>query len=176
MPLRFNFLFLVIVLLLSCEGRTQPQFIYTDCDVDTMPRFNGTEEDLLMFFSKRVHPSHLMTGDKDRASFQVVLKLYFSPLGLLDSSDYMLSSNVYLERAIERALEEMPPWRPAVKDGVKVAAHVFIPLIFRDDGGYFTVLRNQRALTYNKNQGGGLLKTVLVLGTIALFVIFVFNQ
>ncbi|PKP01353.1 MAG: hypothetical protein CVU11_15450 [Bacteroidetes bacterium HGW-Bacteroidetes-6] len=148
--------------------------IYTDCDVDTLALYGGTEEDLCAFFEQRVRPTHLMTGDNANSSFFVVLKLYFSPLGLLDSSDYQTISNVYLEKSINKSLEKMPPWSPAKKDGVAVASYVYLPLTFTDAGGWFDVSTSKMGYAVQKNQGFTPLKALLMVGVIVIIYLEMF--
>lgn len=156
--------------------------IYTDCDVDTLALFGGTEEDLCAFFEQRVKPTHLITGDNDNSMFFIVLKLYFSPLGLLDSSAFQSnindypgkSSNIYLEKSIGKALEYMPPWSPAKKDGVAVASYVYLPLTFTDAGGWFDVSTSKIGYAEQKNQGFTPLKALLMVGVVVIIYLEMF--
>ena len=156
--------------------------IYTDCEVDTLALYGGSEEDLCAFFEQRVKPTHLITGEKENSSYFVVLKLYFSPLGLLDSSEYQInindypgiSSNIYLEKSINKALEYMPPWSPAKKNGVAVDSYVYLPLIFTDAGGWFDVSSSKMGYAEQKNQGFTPLKAILIVAVVAIIYLEMF--
>lgn len=177
MKLLFSILILFSISMASAQQTQRNQYgaIYTDCEVDTLPKFGQGEEDLYAFFEQRVHPTHLITGDDDNVTLFAVLKLYISPLGLLDSSEFQSSSSVYLEKAISRSLDEMPPWKPAKKEGVAVATHVYVPLKFTDAGGYFIVANSGIHEVAIRNQGFSFLKAVLAVGAIILFSKLVFG-
>ncbi|PLW93574.1 MAG: hypothetical protein C0592_05645 [Marinilabiliales bacterium] len=143
---------------------------YSYNDVDTLARYTGGEDALYVFFEHRLHPTHLIKGDNEQKEFRVILVLHLSELGLLDSSRFEYNTNVYLERQIERALEDMPPWIPARKDGVTAPCSIYIPMLIIDEGGIYRVIRDPNGFMVTKNKGGTLIKAVLLVGTIAIFV------
>lgn len=166
----------ILILLLLCgmlraQENRQHHYgvLYTDCNVDTLATYPGGENDLYRFFEQRVIPTHLMTGGSENSVFNVIMKLYFSDLGLLDSVEYKNSSNAYLEKSINKALQSMPPWNPAKKDGIAVSSYVYLPLTFSDAGGYFVVRNSGLDVAVTKNKGFTMLKGVLLIGAVVLF-------
>jgi len=156
---------------LQAQDNRQHQYgaIYTDCEVDTMATYGGGENELYMFFEQRVIPTHLITGGNENATFFVIMKLNFSRYGQLDSVEFRNSSNVYLENSILKALQEMPIWNPAKKDGIAVPSYVYLPLKFRDAGGYFDVGNSGADVAVVHNRGFSLLKGILLVGAIVIF-------
>ena len=168
--------FIQVILVFQCaalqaQKNQQHQYgtIYTDCDVDTMATYGGTENDLYMFFEQRIVPNHMMTGEQENATFFVLLKLNFTELGLLDSVEFKNSSNVYLEKSIIQAMRDMPPWKPAKKDGLAVSSYVYLPLSFREEGGYFDVSNSGADVAVVRNRGFNVLKGILLIGSIVIF-------
>lgn len=167
----------VILILLLLSGMLKAQenrqhhygVLYTDCEVDTMASYPAGENDLYHFFEQRVIPTHLMTGGNENTSYYVLMKLYFSDIGLLDSVEFNSVSNVYLEKSIRKALQSMPPWNPAKKGGIAVSSYIYLPLTFTDGGGYFIVRNSGLDVAVTNNKGFTLLKGVLLIGAIVLF-------
>ncbi len=172
----------VIIVLLYCiifstldaqNDNTIHQYgtFYTYNNVDTLARFPGGEDELFTFFEYRIHPTHLIKGEEENNVFRVILVLHISELGFLDSSRFEYNTNVYLERQINRALEEMPPWMPAKKDGITTSSSVYIPMLIVNEDGIFRVTKDPSGFSVTQNKGFSLLKAILFVGTIATFLI-----
>jgi len=171
--------FLTVILFLSFaaiygqNNNTIHQYgtFYCYNEVDTLALFPGGEDELFAFFENRLHPTHLMTGDTDNNIFRVILVLHLSELGFLDSSRFEFNTNVYLEKQIEYALREMPPWIPARKNGVTVSSSIYIPMLIINEGGFFRVAADPHGFQVTENKGFSLLNAALFLSTIAFFVL-----
>lgn len=107
--------------------------VYTDSMVDSMPQFPGGEEDIWRLIMENFRVNSGIANEAGTIENVFVVTLIVDEDGNTTDIAFHQSYNSLVEKEMLRVLEMMPPWKPAVTDGLPVPCRVYFPVRYLID-------------------------------------------
>ncbi|MFH0894702.1 MAG: hypothetical protein V2A54_09720 [Bacteroidota bacterium] len=163
----------------NAKKEKEPSVIQYNCkyynpDVDTLPAYSGTSEDMYQFILQNIIVTMGVKQALGRAALYIP---YFvvEPDGSIDNINFYSGDFVILEKELTRIIQKMPPWRPAKRKYRAVPFTIYLPLNFCMNSFNNIEIRNIGVLhNTGKKKRNNFLRALVAFTITMLFAKFVF--
>jgi protein TonB len=121
--------FVAICLAVFTELKAAPaDTVYTH--VDTMPEYAGGAKGLIDYLQDSIAYTRVQWQD-NIPERKVLVRFVVNEDGSLSDFNVLHSPSPYFDTQVIKALKNMPPFKPGIKDGKPVKVYYVIPICFK---------------------------------------------
>ena len=184
-------LLLCFITLSSIAQTKKYNVIYTNSDVDSLPKYSTYTRDVYNFISDNFHVNSLMSKEVGNVSQCVLVDFMIDSIGNISDVEFGNVNNFnfskytdmkclqtrsrYVEKEIARIFEKMPQWQPAYKNGRFVSVRVYMPIHYIIYNRMFTITNKEEELLVKNNPKTLPLKLTIV-GIVVFFFLYLFTK